>query len=112
MCDLRYFNIPRVDTTDAIDWRLALWDRTWRKIRSKNTRQWCLPKNGCGRPTNGRSHFALNGDFRNGNFLYDEESGEITGLLDWELCSLGTDIVILATQCFVRGDIVDQTVNS
>lgn len=31
----------------------------------------------------------LHGDFRNGNFLYDDTSGRITGILDWELCSLG-----------------------
>jgi aminoglycoside phosphotransferase (APT) family kinase protein len=31
----------------------------------------------------------LHGDYRNGNFLFDEERGEITAVIDWELCYLG-----------------------
>lgn len=88
--DLSHFNKPRVGTTDAIDWRLAFWDRVWEedKIEEHPTmllaRDW-LWKN---RPVADRISL-LHGDFRNGNFLYDPESGQITGILDWELCSLG-----------------------
>ena len=31
----------------------------------------------------------LHGDYRTGNYLFDEESGEITALLDWELARIG-----------------------
>lgn len=31
----------------------------------------------------------VHGDFRTGNYLFDEESGEITAVLDWEMCYLG-----------------------
>ena len=29
------------------------------------------------------------GDYRTGNYLFDEESGKITALLDWELARIG-----------------------
>ncbi|AIT81468.1 hypothetical protein JI59_17640 [Novosphingobium pentaromativorans US6-1] len=31
----------------------------------------------------------VHGDFRTGNYLFDEESGEVTALLDWEMCYIG-----------------------
>jgi len=31
----------------------------------------------------------VHGDYRSGNFLFDEERGEITAILDWELGYLG-----------------------
>ena len=31
----------------------------------------------------------MHGDYRSGNFLFDESSGRITGWLDWELSHLG-----------------------
>ncbi|MGB8416933.1 phosphotransferase family protein [Paraburkholderia sp.] len=89
-CDLGHFDKPRPGTTDAIDWRLAFWDRVWEedKIEEHPTmllaRDWLWAN----RPIVDRVSL-LHGDFRNGNFLYAPETGEITGVLDWELCSLG-----------------------
>ncbi|MGD1953965.1 MAG: phosphotransferase family protein [Sphingomonadales bacterium] len=31
----------------------------------------------------------VHGDFRTGNYLFDEASGQVTALLDWEMCYLG-----------------------
>lgn len=31
----------------------------------------------------------IHGDYRSGNFLFDEESSQITAWLDWEYCHLG-----------------------
>ena len=31
----------------------------------------------------------VHGDYRTGNYLFDEESGEITAILDWELAHFG-----------------------
>src|SRR3546814_8545996 len=31
----------------------------------------------------------LHGDYRTGNYLFDEASGEVTALLDWELARIG-----------------------
>lgn len=89
-CDLSLFDIPNAGTTEAIDWRLALWNRTWEEDRIEEhptmvlTREWLWEN----RPI--VDHVSLlHGDFRNGNFLFDQETGKITAILDWELCSLG-----------------------
>ncbi|MCQ6281651.1 phosphotransferase family protein [Bacillus sp. EB600] len=88
--NLSYFDIPQPNTTDAIDWRLAFWERSWEqdKIESHPTmilmKQWLWEN----RPV--VDHVSLlHGDFRNGNFLFDEESGKINGIIDWELSYLG-----------------------
>ena len=31
----------------------------------------------------------VHGDFRTGNYLFNEETGQVTALLDWEMCYLG-----------------------
>ncbi len=31
----------------------------------------------------------VHGDFRTGNYLFDEDSGKITAVLDWEMCYIG-----------------------
>jgi aminoglycoside phosphotransferase (APT) family kinase protein len=84
------FDRPRPQTTDAVDWRLAYWDRSWDQDAFEPhptitmTREW-LWRN---RPV--VDHVSLlHGDYRNGNFLFDEDTGEIQAVVDWELCSLG-----------------------
>jgi aminoglycoside phosphotransferase (APT) family kinase protein len=90
VCDLSGFEIPRPRTTDAVDWRLDLWDRVWDEdaIEPHPTmvlaRQWLREH----RPEVDRVSL-LHGDYRNGNFLFDEDTGEITAILDWELGYLG-----------------------
>ncbi len=88
--DLSGFGIPRPQTTDAIDWRLGLWDRVWDEDSLEPhptvllTQQWLHER----RPA--VDHVSLlHGDYRNGNFLFEEETGRITGILDWELGYLG-----------------------
>ena len=84
------FDIPRPGTTDAIDWRLAFWSKVWELDKFEEhptmtlTEEWLWEN----RPIVDRVS-ALHGDFRNGNFLFDEVTGNITSILDWELCSLG-----------------------
>ncbi|KAA9160564.1 phosphotransferase family protein [Amycolatopsis acidicola] len=88
--DLAGFDIPRAGTTEALDWRLAFWDRAWEEDAFEPhptitlTRDW-LWRN---RPVVDRVSL-LHGDYRNGNFLFDERSGEIKAVIDWELCYLG-----------------------
>ncbi len=31
----------------------------------------------------------VHGDFRTGNYLFDEDTGDVTAVLDWEMCYLG-----------------------
>lgn len=88
--DLTGFDIPRPHTTDAIDWRLSFWDRAWEEDALEPhptivlTQQWLWEN----RPA--VDHVSLlHGDYRNGNFLFDEESGRINAVIDWELSYLG-----------------------
>ncbi len=84
------FERPRPGTTDAVDWRLAAIDRAWDDDAFEPhptvamTREW-LWRN---RPVVDRVS-VVHGDYRNGNFLFEESTGRITGILDWELTYLG-----------------------
>jgi aminoglycoside phosphotransferase (APT) family kinase protein len=83
-------DIPRPQTTEALDWRLAFWDQAWEEDAFEPhptitmTRAW-LWRN---RPVVDQVS-VLHGDYRNGNFLFDESTGEIQAVIDWELCYLG-----------------------
>lgn len=88
--DLPAFDVPRTGTTDAIDRRLAFWDRVWFEDALEPhptvmlTQQWLWEH----RPV--VDHVSLlHGDYRNGNFLFDEDTGRINAVIDWELCWLG-----------------------
>lgn len=88
--DLGSMEHPREGTTDAIDWRLAATDRAWQEDAFEVhptislTQEWLWAN----RPT--VDHVSVvHGDYRNGNFLFDEESGRITAVLDWEVTYLG-----------------------
>lgn len=88
--ELASFDRPAAGTTEAVDWRLASWDRAWAEDSFEAhptimlTRQWLWER----RPA--VDHVSvIHGDYRNGNFLFDEESGRITAILDWELTYLG-----------------------
>ncbi|GLZ48145.1 aminoglycoside phosphotransferase [Actinomycetospora sp. NBRC 106375] len=88
--DLSAFDVPRPGTTDAIDRRLAFWDRVWAEDALEAhptvmlTQQWLWEH----RPVVDHVSF-LHGDYRNGNFLFDEDTGRIQAVIDWELCWLG-----------------------
>lgn len=88
--ELSAFERPRPGTTDALDWRLAAIDRAWDDDAFAPhpsvalVRDW-LWRN---RPVVDTVS-VVHGDYRNGNFLFDEPSGRITAILDWELTYLG-----------------------
>ena len=88
--ELASLDRPEVGTPQAVEWRLASWDRAWAQDSFEAhptimlTRQWLWAH----RPA--ADHLSIvHGDYRNGNFLFDEETGQITALLDWELTYLG-----------------------
>ena len=81
---------PRVDTPEAVEWRLASFDRAWAQDAFEAhptimlAREWLWAH----RPA--VDHLSIvHGDYRNGNFLLDEQTGQITAVLDWELTYLG-----------------------
>ncbi|MBF7014428.1 phosphotransferase family protein [Novosphingobium resinovorum] len=84
------FVVPRPETTDAALWQVNYWTRV-RALEETDSlplltlaETWLydhLPV--CEQPV------LLHGDYRVGNFLFDEERQEITALLDWELTHIG-----------------------
>lgn len=88
--NLSAFDIPRPHTTDAIDWRLGLWNRSWDEDALESHPTLWLARRWLAEHRPAVDHVSLlHGDYRNGNFLFDEQTGEITAILDWELGYLG-----------------------
>ena len=84
------FGIPDANPEQAALWRVNLWSQVWRDSTSEPcpifavTESWLrnnLPK--C------EELVLVHGDFRTGNYLFDEDSKQITAILDWELAHIG-----------------------
>lgn len=84
------FAIPTGDPTTTALWQVNYWSRVWREDSVEPsplmaiTEAWLrdnLPD--CENPV------LLHGDYRIGNFMFDEKSGLITAILDWELAHIG-----------------------
>lgn len=84
------FVIPAAGTTEAPELIVNWWARTWHEDRYEDvpiatvTEQW-LRRNA---PVLDRAS-VVHGDFRTGNFLFDEAERRITAVLDWELGYVG-----------------------
>lgn len=86
------FEAPDADPRQAARWSFNYWRALW-QIDQGETRpivalaeQWlannmpdCSPQD----------LVVTHGDYRTGNYLFDEESGQITAVLDWELARIG-----------------------
>jgi aminoglycoside phosphotransferase (APT) family kinase protein len=84
------FDRPRAGTTDAVDWRLAAIDRAWDEDAFEAHPTVMLTRDWLWRHRPVVDHVSLlHGDYRNGNFLFDEADGRMTAILDWELTYLG-----------------------
>ncbi len=84
------FDVPDADPKQAARWSLNFWREIW-EIDEGETRpiialaeQW-LADNMPDCDDLAMTH----GDYRTGNYLFDEASGRITALLDWELARIG-----------------------
>lgn len=84
------FRCPRVGSSDAAWWELERARRIWAEDREHElplldvASEWLEER----LPTLDRVSI-IHGDFRVGNFLFDEDSGRITSWLDWERGALG-----------------------
>jgi aminoglycoside phosphotransferase (APT) family kinase protein len=83
-------DFPTPGTTEAASWQLNRARRVWEEDRAEDNLlvdvagQWLadnLPK--------ADSVGLVHGDYRSGNFLFDEATGEYTAWLDWERCHIG-----------------------
>ncbi len=84
------FDVPDADPKQAARWSFNFWREIW-EIDEGETRpiialaeQW-LADNMPDCDDLAMTH----GDYRTGNYLFDEASGRITALLDWELARIG-----------------------
>ena len=88
--DLSALSMPEVGTTQAAAWQLNLARRVWEEDRGEDIPLMEVASNWLGRNLPTLDHVSVvHGDYRSGNFLFDEESGQITAWLDWELAHLG-----------------------
>lgn len=87
---LPHFSAPLGSPTRAALWHVNWWFRVWDDDKvaplpiASLTRRWLLdnlPE--CYDPV------LVHGDFRSGNFLFDEDGERITAILDWELAHIG-----------------------
>lgn len=86
---LESFDLPS-SAAEAAEWQISWWERVWDEDYNLDVplvriaTSWMrdnLPQTDI--------FSVVHGDYRNGNFLFDEESGRITALLDWELSHVG-----------------------
>lgn len=84
------FIVPAANSRDAALYQVGLWSRVWREDFVEPvplitlTEQW-LRENAplCEQPC------LVHCDYRVGNFMFEEPSGRITSILDWELAHFG-----------------------
>ncbi len=83
--DLSAFDIPAVGSTETALWQLNRARRIWEEDRGEELPFMEVAANWLARHPPTLDHASiLHGDYRAGNFLFDEPSGKITAWLDWE----------------------------
>ncbi len=88
--DLSAFDIPRVGTTQDIDWQLNWWTRVWHEDQLEAIPLLTLAEQWLRAHRKPLDHCSLvHSDFRTGNYLFDERTLKITAMLDWELGYFG-----------------------
>ena len=89
--ELASFSWPTADPHQAARWQLNWWSRVWREDAVQAMPVAAMAERWLRRriPALTGAPVLIHGDFRNGNFLFDEGSGEITAVLDWEYAHFG-----------------------
>jgi aminoglycoside phosphotransferase (APT) family kinase protein len=87
---LSSFDVPLLGTTQSAQWELNRARRIWEEDRGEDFPLMEVAANWLARNLPTLDHVSVvHGDYRSGNFLFDETSGRITGWLDWERGHLG-----------------------
>jgi aminoglycoside phosphotransferase (APT) family kinase protein len=98
---LSAFDIPTVGSTAGNVAALNWWSRVWYEDRIENTPLMALTERWLHRNVPPIDEVSLvHGDFRTGNFLFDDVSKQITAVLDWELAFFGDRHADLAWTMF------------
>lgn len=98
------FDAPMVGSNESAVWQLNRVRRVWEEDRGQDVPIVELAANWLLENAPPVDHVSvLHGDYRSGNFLFDEANGRITGWLDWERGYLGDrhrDLAYTETRLF------------
>lgn len=84
------FDIPDADPKQAARWCYNYWHELWRIDEGQNRPIFSLAEQWLADNMPDTSDLVMiHGDYRTGNYLFDEDSGQITAILDWELARIG-----------------------
>jgi aminoglycoside phosphotransferase (APT) family kinase protein len=87
--ELSAFDVPQPGTENA-HWAVNWWDRVWAEDAEEEVPLVALASSWLHKHAPAVEKLSVvHGDFRTGNYLFDEGSGQITTWLDWELCRIG-----------------------
>lgn len=87
---LKSFEVPDADPTQAARWSYNYWRELWRVDEGETRPIFALAEQWLADNMPQTSELVLiHGDYRTGNYLFDEDSGRITAILDWELARIG-----------------------
>ncbi len=88
--DLSAFDMPRVGTTDDVDWQLNWWTRVWHEDMFEDVPLLALAEQWLRANRQPLDHLSMvHSDYRTGNYLFDDDTLQITAILDWELGYFG-----------------------
>lgn len=83
------FDLPDAPTR-AAEWALNWWERVWEEDSGEDVPLMRLAAGWMRGNLPEADHLSVvHGDYRTGNFLFDEDRAQITAWLDWELAHLG-----------------------
>jgi len=88
--DVSAFEIPRVGTTEDIDWQLNWWTRVWHEDTLEDIPLMTVAEQWLRANRKPLDHVSLvHADYRTGNYLFNEDTKKVTAMLDWELAYFG-----------------------
>jgi len=87
---LEGFSAPDRDAQQAARWSFNFWDAIWHLDKVEDRPIMSLARHWLSENLPECDELVLtHGDFRTGNYLFDEAEGRITAVLDWELARIG-----------------------
>ena len=87
---LESFQIPNADPKQAARWQVNWWTKVWHSDALRGIPILGLAESWLKQNLPDTAELVLvHGDYRTGNYLFDERHGEITAILDWEFVHIG-----------------------
>ncbi|MEI7647913.1 MAG: phosphotransferase family protein, partial [Actinomycetes bacterium] len=95
------FDVPKVGTNEGTLRTVNWWARVWEEDRMEDVPLMAMAENWLRANAPPLDRISIvHGDYRSGNFLFDESQAKITAILDWELSYLGDRHADLAWAMF------------